>query len=164
MTVTSSGSSRPAASGTARPKPDLAAARTLLAGSASWGAATTVTLLGQAAKKGPATYDAKALMKEAGVNISDEQKRKLGDDERLTSQLAQMSKAAQADRKATAKQKIEQLKERLKQLMMQGGDPKQIARQAAQIARELKMACASTAPRAAMSEPLRRVAARLRRP
>jgi hypothetical protein len=119
-----------------------AARKSILSGSTSlWGTATTVTLLGNAAqKKGTATYNAQAFLKEAGVNLTDEQKQKLANSDRATAQLERAGKAMQGDRKASAADKIKQIKERLQQLMMSGGDPKQIARQAAQLARELKEA------------------------
>lgn len=143
MTVTSSTAQKPATRATSQAgRFDFAAAKKILAGSTSfWGAASTVSLLGSAGlKKGPATYNAQAMLKGAGVNLTDEQKQKLAENDRALQQFEKVTKSAQSDRKAAAAEKIKQLKERLKQLMMAGGDPKQIARQAAQLARELKQA------------------------
>ena len=48
--------------------------------------------------------------------------------------------SAQASRSDAARAKLEALKQRLKMLMMMGGDPKTVARQAAQIAKEIGQA------------------------
>jgi hypothetical protein len=123
-------------------KANLSATKTVLAGSkSSWGLATSVTLLGLASQKsGPTAYSAQARLQASGVKLSDDQKKKLAEQNQTAQQIGDMVKSSKDDRKALAKQKIEQLKKRLQQLRMSGGDPKLIARQAAQLARELKQA------------------------
>ncbi|HEX4709387.1 hypothetical protein [Phenylobacterium sp.] len=51
--------------------------------------------------------------------------------------LATVSDSAKAARSGAAMAKLESLKQRLKMLMMMGGDPKTVAREAAQIAKEI---------------------------
>jgi hypothetical protein len=124
--------------GTLTPSP----ARTAIAGSVSfWGAATAITLLGTASQtRGPTTYTGQALLKDGGVDLTDDQKKRLAESTRAAQQMEGMVTSSKNDRKAMAKQKIDQLKDRLKQLQMSGGDPKVIARLAAQLSRELKEA------------------------
>src|ERR1700732_4067996 len=51
--------------------------------------------------------------------------------------LKTVGDSAKAARSGAAMAKLEALKQRLKMLMMMGGDPKAVARQAAQIAKEI---------------------------
>lgn len=57
--------------------------------------------------------------------------------------LSRLSQSARSDKEAAAdaaKKKLEALRERLKTLMMMGGDPKAVAKEAAQIAKEIGQA------------------------
>ncbi|HLO77212.1 MAG TPA: hypothetical protein VK196_12225 [Magnetospirillum sp.] len=90
--------------------------------------------------KGPATAQAKS------DKVADDTKAKGAQDEQASraQQALDAMKQANANqkqqRKSAAKAKIEQLKKELEALKLMGGDPKAVARRAAQIARELSAA------------------------
>jgi len=104
---------------------------------AIWAAATTVTLLGGKGAKALTGYDANGKLKEA---LTPEQRAKLDANERLARQAKNAVDSMKSSRKGDAKKRIEQIKEQIKALRMSGGDPKQIARQIARLARELREA------------------------
>lgn len=74
------------------------------------------------------------------VALTPAQQKKKDDAQALVNQLHQVRESMISNRKGDARQKLDQAKEKLRMLRLMGGDPKQVARQAAQIAREVRAA------------------------
>jgi hypothetical protein len=74
------------------------------------------------------------------VQLSPEARAKQGTAEETLAQLQQANRSMATDRKAAAKQKLDQAKARLQMLRMFAGDPRAMARQAKQIAQEIREA------------------------
>lgn len=70
----------------------------------------------------------------AGAAVADQKLQQMRD---AVAKLKTVGDSAKAARSGAAMAKLEALKQRLKMLMMMGGDPKTVARQAAQIAKEI---------------------------
>ena len=74
------------------------------------------------------------------VQLSPEARAKQGTAEETLAQLQQATRSMVTERKAAAKQKLDQAKARLQMLRMFAGDPKAMARQAKQIAQDIREA------------------------
>jgi hypothetical protein len=134
------------------PLPTVAAARPagladLLGALGARSYRTSQTLSPDSRSKGPGS--AAAALADT-IQLSPDARAKHDAAQETLAQLQQMHSAMASDRKGAAKQKLDQAKAKLQMLRMFSGDPKALARQAKQIAQEIREAAKDYAAAGAM--------------
>lgn len=92
------------------------------------------------AKSGTAEKSILDSISQESPDKADALEKKLDDTKQADAQLRNIRQSLGQSQKADAAEKVKRIKEQIKMLKMMGGDPKQVARQIAQLARELASA------------------------